>query len=66
MSALAAYDAGWREWTRLVRAAAGARRQGHLAVAAQADRKADRQSSANEALLEAVIRHNHATHGGPR
>lgn len=60
MSALAAYDAGWREWIRLLRTAAVARRKGHLAVAAQATRKADRQSGANEALLEAVIRRNHA------
>lgn len=60
MSALAAYDAGWREWIRLLRVAAAARRKGHIAVAAQAERKAERQNKANEPLLEAVMRHNHA------
>lgn len=59
MSALAAYDAGWREWLRLVRAASLARRRGFSAVAAQADRKAARQSDANALLLEMAIQANH-------
>ncbi len=59
MSELAAYDAGWREWLRLVKEGARARRRGFSAVAAQVDRKAARQSDANTLLLEMAIQANH-------